>query len=99
MDEDWRVGRRDEWNAAWENGQRWEQEPTFDDELVVEDPLERPEEESVERQVADFPRLEVAVDLFERFAPLEGLFQFLQYQPVLFDVPMIQLWPISRKEN
>lgn len=73
------------------------EERTFNDELIVQDPLERPQKESVQRQVADFPRFEVAIGLLERFAPLERLFQLLQNEPVLLDVPVIQLLPIKRE--
>ncbi len=61
------------------------------DELVVEDALQRPHQEGVERQVAHLLRLKVAVDLFELFVALERLFQLLQDQPVLLDVALVQL--------
>ena len=57
----------------------------------MEDALEGPQEESVEREVADFPRFKVAVDLFEAFASLERLFELLEDQPVLLDVAVVQL--------
>ena len=65
--------------------------PTFDDELVVENALQGAQQERVQRQVADFPRFKVAVDLFEILAPLKRLFQLLQDQPMFLYVPMIEL--------
>lgn len=47
---------------------------TFDNELVMKNPLQRPQKKSVEREVAYFTGFKIAVDLFKRFVALERLF-------------------------
>lgn len=51
---------------------------TFDDELVMENPLQGSQEEHVERKIADFPCFEVTIDLFERLVALERLLQLFE---------------------
>lgn len=46
---------------------------TFDDELVMKNPLQRPQKKSVERKVAHFAGLKIAVDLFKCFVALKRL--------------------------
>ena len=52
----------------------WKWGITLDDELVMKNPLQRPQKKSVEREVAHFAGFKIAVDLLERFVALERLF-------------------------
>ena len=71
---------------------------TFDDELVVENTLKWSQQERVERKVAHFASLKVAVNLLKRLITLERLFQFFKDKTMFLYVPIVKLQE-EQKEN